>query len=70
MKLWRIIAKALGEKSGRSNREANQVAFIRFLITLQILITNCFIVFGVVKTHIFPIKSQIQKELCTQKLKK
>lgn len=61
-KLFRLFAKALGEKSGRDNKEADQIAFIRILITLQILITNCFIIFGVVRTHIFP--SQINNQKC------
>lgn len=47
--LFRLIAKALGEKSGKDDREADRVAFIRILITLQVLITNFFIVAGVVR---------------------
>ena len=46
MKLWRIWAKALGDKSGSTDREADYVAFIRTLIFLQLVITNCFIVGG------------------------
>lgn len=61
-KLFRLFAKALGEKSGKTNREADQIAFIRILITLQILITNFFIIFGVIRTHIFP--SQINNQKC------
>lgn len=53
---WRLIAKALGEKSGKNDREADKIAIIRLAITLQILVTNFFIVFGVVKTHIIPEK--------------
>jgi hypothetical protein len=45
---------ALGEKSHpKCNKTADRVAFIRLLITSQILITNFFIIFGVVKTHFF-----------------
>ena len=47
--LFRLIAKALGEKSGKDDREANKVAFIRILITIQVLVTNFFIVAGVVR---------------------
>ncbi len=44
---------ALGEKSHpHCNKTADRVAFIRLLITSQIIITNFFIIFGVVKTHI------------------
>lgn len=52
---WRLIAKALGEKSGKNNKEADQIAFIRLLITCQILITNFFIIYGVIRTHHFPV---------------
>lgn len=52
---------ALGEKSHPNcNKTADRVAFIRLLITLQILITNFFIVYGVLKTHHFP--SQINTQ--------
>tara|TARA_B100000575_G_scaffold239021_1_gene201478 strand:- start:211 stop:459 length:249 start_codon:yes stop_codon:yes gene_type:complete len=43
---WRIWAKALGDKSGKSDREADFIAIIRTLIFLQLIITNCFIVAG------------------------
>jgi hypothetical protein len=40
---------ALGQKSHTNcNKTADKVAFIRFVITLQILITNFFIIFGVI----------------------
>ena len=45
-KLWRIWAKALGDKSGTSDREADKVAIIRTLIFTQLVVTNCFIVAG------------------------
>ena len=35
---------ALGEKSGKNNKEADKVAFVRLLAFLSILITNSFIV--------------------------
>ena len=44
--LWRIWAKALGDKSGTSDREADKVAIIRTLIFTQLVVTNCFIVAG------------------------
>ena len=46
--LWRIVAKALGEKAGKNNAEADRIAIIRLLIMLQILITNFFIIFNAV----------------------
>lgn len=52
--MWRLIAKALGEKSGKNDTEANKIATIRFLMFLSIFITNCFIIFNAVRTHILP----------------
>jgi len=49
---------ALGEKIGKTDKEADKIAFIRLLMFLSVFITNCFIVFGVTKTHIFPIPNQ------------
>lgn len=60
--LWRLIAKALGEKSGKSNREADQIAFIRLMMFLSIFVTNVFIVYGVLRTHHFP--TQINTSKC------
>ena len=42
--IWKIIAKSLGEKSGETDREADQVAVVRLIAFLSILITNSFIV--------------------------
>jgi hypothetical protein len=49
MKLWKLWAKALGEKSGESDKEADLIACIRSLIVLSYILTNCFIVAGVVR---------------------
>ena len=46
--MWRLWAKALGEKVGKNDREADRVAVIRSLIVLFYIITNCFIIAGVV----------------------
>ena len=48
-KLWRIWAKALGEKASENDCEADRVAFIRTLIVLCYVITNIFIVAGVIR---------------------
>lgn len=47
--VWRLIAKSLGEKAGKNNEEADRIALIRLLMFLSILITNCFIVAGVIR---------------------
>lgn len=46
---WRIWAKALGEKAGATKQEADQVALIRTVILLSYLITNAFIIAGVIR---------------------
>jgi hypothetical protein len=47
--LWRLLAKALGEKSGKDNKEADRIAFIRFLIMMQIVVTNGFIIANAIR---------------------
>jgi hypothetical protein len=42
--LWRLVSKSLGEKSGKTDKEADQIALIRLIAFLSILITNSFIV--------------------------
>lgn len=48
-KIWRFWAKALGEKCGDTDTEADKVALVRTIIFLSYLITNIFIVGGVVR---------------------
>ena len=48
-RLWRIIAKALGEKAHHHNRVADQVAFVRLLILGSYMITNTLICAGVLR---------------------
>jgi hypothetical protein len=47
--IWRIWAKALGEKTGKNDREADKVAIIRTCIVLCYVITNIFIIAGVIR---------------------
>ena len=47
-KLWRLWAKALGEKVG-GNTEADRVALFRTLLIAQAIITNAAIVSGIVR---------------------
>ncbi len=49
MKLWRIWAKALGDKAGANNNEADLIAVFRTGIVLIYIITNFFIVAGVIR---------------------
>jgi hypothetical protein len=48
-RFWRYWARALGEKVGESNKDADVVAFWRTLIILQAIITNLFIVINILK---------------------
>jgi hypothetical protein len=48
-KFWRLWAKALGEKSGATDRESDYIAVIRTMIVLSYILTNCFIVAGVIR---------------------
>ncbi len=48
-KFWRLWAKALGEKSGNTDEEADRIACIRTAIVLTYIITNLFIVAGVIR---------------------
>ena len=47
--MWRLWAKALGEKASPNNEEADKIALIRTIILLVYLITNLFIVAGVIR---------------------
>ena len=47
--LWRLWAKALGEKTGSSDAEADRIACIRTAIVICYLITNMFIIAGVIR---------------------
>ena len=46
---WRLWAKALGEKTGNTDSEADRVAYIRTVVVLTYIVTNCFIVAGVIR---------------------
>lgn len=48
-KLWHLWAKALGEKAGATKQEADQIALIRSAIVLCYIVTNLFIIAGVIR---------------------
>lgn len=48
-RIWRLWAKSLGEKSGSTDREADTIALIRTAILLFYVITNLFIILGVMR---------------------
>ena len=47
--IWRLLAKALGEKASKCDKEADKIALIRLLMFLSIFITNCFIVANAIR---------------------
>lgn len=47
--VWRWWAKALGEKASKCDKESDTVALIRTIIFATYLITNVFIVAGVIR---------------------
>ena len=46
---WRLLAKSLGEKASKCDKEADKVALIRLVMFLSIFTTNCFIVANAVR---------------------
>ena len=46
---WRLWSKALGEKAGNSDSEADRIAVIRTVILAIYIITNVVIVAGVIR---------------------
>jgi hypothetical protein len=48
-RFWYIWSKALGDKPHREDNIADQVAIVRTLIVLCYIITNFFIVAGIIR---------------------
>ena len=49
LSMWRLWAKALGQKEGITDSEADVVAAIRTLIVALYIITNLFIIAGILR---------------------
>lgn len=47
--MWRIWCKALGRKATDCDKEADRVAIIRTIVLVTYMITNAFIVAGVIR---------------------
>jgi hypothetical protein len=47
--MWRLWAKALGQKEGITNKEADVVAAIRTTIVALYIVTNLFIIAGIMR---------------------
>lgn len=52
---WRWWAKALGEKASKCDKESDKIALIRTFIFATYFITNCFIIYGVIRVNHFPV---------------
>ena len=63
--IWRIWAKALGEKSGKDDREADTVDWIRTFIFVSYLVTNVAIVANAVR-HWNDVDYQTKPELTSR----
>lgn len=48
-KFWYILVNALGQKASDDKSVADSVAIVRFLIVLSYIVTNIFIVAGVIR---------------------
>jgi hypothetical protein len=51
--MWRLWAKALGEKASSDKTEADKVAWIRTFLIVQAVVTNMFIIANFFMSHIF-----------------
>jgi hypothetical protein len=49
--MWRIWAKALGEKTGSTDKEADKVAIIRSVIIIFEIIVGIFIILNAIANH-------------------
>lgn len=58
--VWRLWAYALGQKEGRSNKEADVIAAIRTLIMIQLVTTNGFIIANAIR-HWNNVPSELSK---------
>ena len=47
--MWRLWAKALGQKEGITDSEADVVAAVRTAIVALYIVTNLFIIAGIVR---------------------
>lgn len=58
--MWRLWAKALGQKASDNDRESDYIAHIRTLIFITYFITNLFICAGVIR-HWNDVPSNLSK---------
>ena len=49
LSMWRLWAKALGQKEGITDKEADVVAAVRTAIVALYIVTNLFIIAGIMR---------------------
>jgi hypothetical protein len=49
LSMWRLWAKALGQKEGVTDQEADVIATIRTAIVVLYIVTNLFIIAGILR---------------------
>jgi len=47
--MWRVWAKSLGQKASKCDKESDMIALVRTIIFTTYLVTNIFIVAGVIR---------------------
>lgn len=71
LKIWILWSKSLGEKASKCDKESNYITLIRTLVFTTYLITNCFIVAGVIrhwnKTSQINVQNEIQSDVSETK---
>jgi hypothetical protein len=48
---WKIWAKALGSKTGKTDREADKVAIVRTVLVLFEVVVGIFIILNAIANH-------------------
>ena len=48
-RLWRVVAKALGPKAGKNEKEADIIALVRLAILFSYMVTNGFIIANAIR---------------------
>ena len=61
--MWRIWARALGDKPYRTKKHSDQVAIVRTVIFLSYLTTNAFIIAGVIRHWNGPVRYAVPSQV-------
>jgi hypothetical protein len=47
--IWRLWAKALGEKASSCDKESDRIAWVRTFLIIQAVIANMFLIINVIR---------------------